>query len=359
MYTKFKRYNYNGQSVSGSYPPKPNLYSHPLQRQSTLKNVSCVNCGERGHIVKSCKKPITSFGIIAFKQVFSKEQEYGDTNKELNLILNVANKKNPIKEDEYPKIKFLMIQRKDTMGFIDFIRGKYPSDEVGKLQKIRVCFNEMTYSEKEMLRTQNFDALWSYLWINHNSRCFLNEYENAKKKFNNLPIKEYLKESKITYDYSELGYPKGRRNITESNITCAEREFHEETGYTKNCYEYIKNYPIIKEEFMGTNDVEYRHIYYLVKMKDTAPIPLVDKTDKIQTGEVRNIGWFTLNESISLLRDYDTAKKDMIIKVNSNLLQMKNYDCSPIFYNTYIKQDKEMIYKNIKENYINSDNILI
>ena len=226
--------------------------------------------------------------------------------------------------------------------------------------KIEICFNEMTFSEKEMLRTQNFDNLWKYLWINHNSRCFLNEYDNAKKKFDSLPIKELLKQSKNTYDFTELGYPKGRRNITEHNITCAEREFQEETGYTKQCYEYIKNYPIIKEEFTGTNGVEYQHIYYLVKMKDTAPIPHVNKMDKIQTGEVRNIGWFTLNESISLLRDYDIAKKEMIIKVHSDLVQMKNYECSPIFYNTYIKEeDKANIYNNIKNNYINSDNVLI
>ena len=34
-----------------------------------IKNIQCANCGDTGHIVKDCKKPITSFGIIAFKIV--------------------------------------------------------------------------------------------------------------------------------------------------------------------------------------------------------------------------------------------------------------------------------------------------
>ena len=31
------------------------------------RNVICANCGVKGHYVKTCKDPITSFGIIAFK----------------------------------------------------------------------------------------------------------------------------------------------------------------------------------------------------------------------------------------------------------------------------------------------------
>ena len=35
--------------------------------KSKYKNIYCVNCGEKGHVVKDCFGPITSFGIIAFK----------------------------------------------------------------------------------------------------------------------------------------------------------------------------------------------------------------------------------------------------------------------------------------------------
>ena len=31
------------------------------------KNLYCLNCGKKGHIIKKCKEPQTSYGIICFK----------------------------------------------------------------------------------------------------------------------------------------------------------------------------------------------------------------------------------------------------------------------------------------------------
>jgi len=55
----------------------------------------CNNCGKLGHYYHHCKMPITSIGIIVFR-------------------VNPEGKK-----------EFLMIRRKDTLGYIDFMRGKY------------------------------------------------------------------------------------------------------------------------------------------------------------------------------------------------------------------------------------------
>ena len=55
----------------------------------------CNNCGKPGHIYNQCKIPITSFGIIAFR--------YNTQNQ----------------------LEYLMIRRKDTLGYNDFMRGKY------------------------------------------------------------------------------------------------------------------------------------------------------------------------------------------------------------------------------------------
>ena len=54
----------------------------------------CNNCGKLGHLFHQCKIPITSIGIIAFR----------------------------IKNN---KIEYLLIRRKDSLSFVDFLRGKY------------------------------------------------------------------------------------------------------------------------------------------------------------------------------------------------------------------------------------------
>ena len=54
----------------------------------------CNNCGKFGHLFRHCKNPIVSFGCVLFR-------------------IN-----NNVRE-------YLMICRKDTLGYIDFIREKY------------------------------------------------------------------------------------------------------------------------------------------------------------------------------------------------------------------------------------------
>lgn len=319
-------------------------------RKKRYRNIYCVNCGEKGHVVKECNGPITSFGIMAFKVVNNSEEERHDYNNELaNILKNVKveryiiPQKAPNNEEErYPKIKFLMIQRKDTMGYIDFVRGKYPEEEEAKRSLLMTFLNEMTVKEKENLLTKSFDEIWRSLWLNPESRFYRNEYESAKKKYSKLDIKELVRQSTNSYDFTELSFAKGRRNMKETNIACAEREFYEETGYDKSCYDFIKHYPTIHEEFVGTNGVKYRHIYYLVKMKDNIPPPRIDKTNIVQMGEVQNIGWFTVEECLSLIRPYDVAKKDVIRRVNYDLLNMNGeYECSNFYYTSRIKRNVE------------------
>jgi 8-oxo-dGTP pyrophosphatase MutT (NUDIX family) len=319
-------------------PSKKFVWLSPTQNNEnliTFKNVFCVNCGDKGHVVRECSRPITSFGIIAFKEVKCEEEEKYDKNDELNKIINTLTDGVKDIESNFPKIKFLMIQRKDTMGFIDFVRGKYPtnpSTQKEKWAKINICLNEMTYTEKQYLLTMDFDMLWNYLWVNRNSKTFKNEYEQAKKKFNALDIKELVNNSTVTYKNTEFGFPKGRRNMRETNIACAEREFREESGYDRSCYEFITNYPIIQEEFLGTNNVQYRHIYFLVKMKDNVHPPTINPNDIVQIGEVRNIGWFTLEESLQLIRPYDKDKKRVIEEVHSDIVKMNSkYNCSSYY----------------------------
>jgi 8-oxo-dGTP pyrophosphatase MutT (NUDIX family) len=334
-----------------------NLDKNTVPVKSKYRNIYCVNCGEKGHVVKDCFGPITSFGIIAFKMVRDKQEEMYDKNIKLQEILNnVLTEKEksyltdgePISSSRYPKTKFLMIQRKDTMGYTDFVRGKYPDDKLGIESVLPIFLNEMTHQEKHNLLTKDFNEIWKSLWVNHDSKCFKNEYDYAYKKFQRLNIPELIKRSDASFGFQEFGFPKGRRNMIETNIACAEREFYEETGYDKSCYDFIKNYSTIHEEFTGTNNVRYRHIYYLVKMKDDVPPPRIDYKNKIQTGEVQNIGWLEYDECMAVIRPYDIAKKNVIKKVYNDLLEMKDdYICSRFYYSNkkHFRSSPNKIYR--------------
>lgn len=59
----------------------------------------------------------------------------------------------------------------------------------------------------------------------------------------------------VRWPTPEWGFPKGRRNIGESDIACATREFNEETGLNQLQYRIFENLEPIREVFFGNNNV--------------------------------------------------------------------------------------------------------
>ncbi len=272
------------------------------------KNIICANCGYKGHVFKECYEPVTSFGIICYRWVYEKKDDF---------VLDNFLQKITTPTTDYPIVKFLMIQRKDTMGFIDFMRGKY-----NNYQSILILFNEMTNEEKYRLQTCNFDELWDKLWINHNNKYYKNEYDKAKRKFNNVNIDMYISVSDKLYNFQEFGFPKGRRNIKESNLECAKREFFEETGYSFSQYTILNDTPF-EENFIGTNGIKYRHVYYLARLNNNSLQPKVDISNLNQIEEVQNIGFFSFSDCQNLIRPYDIAKKKILLKVYDYINDIK------------------------------------
>ena len=105
-----------------------------------------------------------------------------------------------------------MIQRKDTIGYIDFIRGKYTN--------LNTCISEMTRSEKLNILTKSFDELWNELWICNKTHenFYKQEYYQAKSKFNKLDLSKLIGSIDSKFLYQEFGFPKGRRNPNEKNL---------------------------------------------------------------------------------------------------------------------------------------------
>ena len=182
----------------------------------------------------------------------------------------------------------------------------------------------MTIGEVDRINNHTFDELWNMLWLNKNIKQYQTEYEISKKKFLNLKESKYfsfsklLEVSKIQYIEKEWGFPKGRRNLKETDYDCALREFEEETNYQEEDYSILRNIKPVEEIFYGSNNIKYKHIYYIAKSVRTKELG-VDPNNYFQFTEVSNIAWFTLQESLEIIRPYNVEKKAVLSKVNKLL----------------------------------------
>lgn len=246
----------------------------------------CSNCGKPGHFFRECRDPITSLGILAFRQ--------------------------PSGSDN---LQWLMIRRRDSLGFIEIMRGKYElRDEVG----VQALIDQTTLGERERLMTRSFHELWRELWNGPASRRYHQEFEQAKAKFEVLrtggagrrALADYCAASTTAWAEPEWGFPKGRRSSSESEIACALRETWEEAGVRPRDLEVVSTESLM-EEFRGSNGVCYRHRYWVAR----APADLavgVDPMNADQRREVGDVRWCTYTEAVALIRPYNAEKKAVL-----------------------------------------------
>ena len=235
-------------------------------------------------------------------------------------------------KDSIPQ--YLMIRRKDTLGYIDFMRGKYSAYNKYYIMNMIM---QMTVDEKNKLITNDFDKLWLELW--GTSSSVLNQYKSeevsSKEKFNLLKEGVYTKlgfynmtqlieESKkyASWDEPEWGFPKGRRNYQETDYECALREFSEETGYQSKKLKNVHNILPFEEIFTGSNYKSYKHKYYLMYMRyeDTTV------TTNYQTDEVSQMTWKEYDECISSMRTYNLEKIRLITNIHKSIQKYKIYN---------------------------------
>lgn len=282
------------------------------------KIVYCKNCGKYGHPYKKCKEPITSYGIICFRLVDR------DTKKLLTYDEIIS---------ENVDIEYLLIQRKHTLGYMEFIRGKY---FISDLYSIMILFKQMVQKEIDDIVCKDFDYHWDSLWAYKQNKMsiYRNEYDNSKRKYNylkynidnNINIRYIVCNINPMYDYKEWGMPKGRRNNYETNIQCAVREFQEETSYLNNEYKIMSNFDEYTEIFNGTNGIKYQHQYFISNCL-TDRVPSLARDSKFKSNEIGNIQWFSYNKTCKLLRPYHKEKLRIMNEVNNLLIKHIKFIC--------------------------------
>ena len=260
--------------------------TNDIEKKQFFRPQTCRNCGYNGHLYKDCIHPIMSYGVICYK----------------------------IEDNQ---IKYIMIQRKDSLSFMEFIRGKYNINETPYIIKLINC---MTYTERNMLYTKSFDEIWVYTWCHNPLTTFKHtkEYIESKQKFeflitNNIINKYYITSSILE---PEWGFPKGRKKIKELDVDCAIREFGEETGLTKNDIDVIEDIEPFEEIFFGTNNTLYKHIYFVAKIiKEDSTLYINDKCLE-QIREIRSLKWCSYEDVLNNIKVHNTERKELFKNVN-------------------------------------------
>ena len=255
--------------------------------------MECVNCAKIGHSFRECREPVMSFGICAVKFLERTPQ-------------------------------YLLIRRRDSLGYVEFMRGKYKLDNQAYIQTL---LNGMTIEERSRLLASPFDTLWDTLWNNQNTRQYRNEHEHAKRIFEQIKntgdvygklLNSYISGTTTTWTDAEWGFPKGRRSLHESEQSCALREFTEETGFPSRILHVMTDEPRVVEEYTGTNGIPYKQLYYVgVCAADT--VAAHQPHNRVMNREVGNIGWFPYADALEKIRPTNPEKRLALERLNRRI----------------------------------------
>ena len=330
------------------------------------KNYYCSNCNRKGHTFKNCNEPIISNGVIAiyiknfnyelipylenyivknlriFNNSYNKKtsspnykKSFSSSNSDSNSSLNKwfeeceRKKTDPTNIENLnninDNIQFLIVQRKHSLGYMEFMRGRYTIDNIDSLNHL---IEQMSPDEINDIHNNDFDYLWNTLWDLNNikNKNHHKEYIQSKQKFYQIKLNnpEIFIEIKPLYSFNEWGFPKGRRESYESDLLCAIREFEEETNLEEPIYTILEKCKSIRENLTGTNGVHYAHNYFLSVINDNYDIK-DDSNREISQTKVLNI-----LECLDKIRPYHKNKiriiKNIYMVINDFLQECTQFE---------------------------------
>lgn len=244
----------------------------------------CNNCGTKGHLFRACKDPVLSCGLILVDS------------HQLPVTPSTA--------------RLLMIRRKDSMSFAEFMRGKYDptnTEYVGRL------IGNMTIAEQQMVAVTPFEEIWRSLWGDDHMN---GDFGPSQAKFAQLDRPTLVANNPSVYEEPEWGFPKGRRIRGESDVDCAIREFGEETNIPRDAYIVLKNIRL-EETFEGLNGIVYRHTYFVALLQHPEQLNLTQRFTPMQRREISGIAWKSFDECTDLVRPHHVQREAMIQNLRS------------------------------------------
>lgn len=211
-----------------------------------------------------------------------------------------------------------MIQRKDSICFVEFVRGKY---SLTQKEYLLTLFRGMTPSERALIQKSTFEDLWTKLWKSHHKS--FTEHMHARDKFNVLKSGMIVDNAQCHYvfdiDYilkntdphlteTEWEFPKGRKNSSESHCECALREFEEESGIPQSKIRMMHQFHTMNLYKMGCNGTMYRGMYFVGKCVEKVDQASLIHLNDVQSREVMCVKWVDFNGVLARLHNDEQVR---------------------------------------------------
>lgn len=210
------------------------------------------------------------------------------------------------------KPEVLVVHKRHTYAYIDFINGKY-STKHNRKENIVKMLKLMTYDELLDIYSLNFEQMWYRAWLTVGGS---NEYQKKLAKFHSTFLKDdkgrFLR--KAIQNIKATGtlyyeFPKGKKNSSkESKLSCAIREVKEETCIDKKHYRILPFYK--RYHHFIDMGVRYITIYYIALALPQLQHQQV--SPNFLNGEVSEVKW--MNYDQLQLVDNDAKALTRIIK---------------------------------------------
>ncbi len=280
----------------------------PGSKKNNSSNSICSNCGKNGHNYRQCDEPVLSYGMIVMR--------FANPAWSLEGAL-CSGGQSVIGTEGAGDLQILMVQRRDSLRFVEFVRGKYMLKE-GDYIKQLLC--NMTDAERELIRVSTFPQLWNHVWGTPNPRSYRNDFEQSQEKFNEMKrtglLERLLAETTSLYPTPEWGFPKGRRNLYESDIDCAIRECSEETDLKRGQLQIFDSVEPLCETFYGDNKVFYSHKYYFAVVAPGTEVS-INPLNPHMTREIGAIEWLKVDEALARIRPENVEKRELLLRAFS------------------------------------------
>jgi 8-oxo-dGTP pyrophosphatase MutT (NUDIX family) len=244
---------------------------------------------------------------------------------DFNIAERLATQPGLVTGMENEDLEFLLIQRRDSLGFIELMRARYKINDV---DYIILHLKGITEHERQKYRNGPFEEVWNSMWGLNHSHLYKNEYETARGKWETIhkgvmdangkfwTVDDMIAAAGPAQATPEWGFPKGRRDAQESDFVCAMREMYEETGVREEQVIPIQNLEPLVESFLGTNHVHYCHKYTIVWVPASVKVEFTMENDHMRR-EIGDIQWLKLDDAMSRIRPENIEKREVLLRAAS------------------------------------------